>query len=250
LAAGVVKSWRILLLAALGIALSGFFLAIMRPPGGQSSAPGQDLPWQVIASPDGATLTVFGLTLGQSTVRDAVDKLGRRYELGVFQNPEGRSSLEAYFRDTVVGGLNVRLVLAARLPEPMLDGLRGRAGAGKPTADGGRRYPVAEADTTLGLEAVVTGITYMPVIKFDAELVRKRFGEPAERIAAQDGTHWLYPALGLDLLLGSNGEALLQYVPPVEFERRLRAPLGQNRGNEEHDDATRSVRRDGPSDRA
>jgi hypothetical protein len=35
----------------------------------------------------------------------------------------------------------------------------------------------------------------------------------------------LYPALGLDLLLGDNGEALLQYVPPVEFEERLRSPL-------------------------
>ncbi|MDG4598212.1 MAG: hypothetical protein P9F75_21390 [Candidatus Contendobacter sp.] len=225
------KKGKILLLAALGVALSGFFLAIMRPPGGQSSTPGQDLPWQVTASPDGATLTVFGLTLGRSTVRDAVDKLGRRYELGVFQGKNGELSLEAYFRDAVVGGLNVRLVLAARLPEPMLEGLRGRAGAGKPTADGGRRYPVAEADTTLGLEAVVTAITYMPVVKFDADLVRKRFGEPAERIAAQDGAHWLYPAMGLDLLLGDNGEALLQYVPPAEFARRLRAPLNPRQGN-------------------
>jgi hypothetical protein len=225
------KNWKFLLLAVLGVALSVFFLAIMRPPGGRSSTPGQDLPWQATASPDGATLTVFGLTLGQSTVRDAVNKLGRRYELGVFQGKDGDLSLEAYFRDAVVGGLNVRLVLAVQLPEPVLGALRSHAGAGKPTADGGRRYPVAETDTEAGLEAVVTAITYLPVVKFDADLIRKRFGEPAERIAAKDGTHWLYPALGLDLLLGDNSEALLQYVPPPEFDRRLRAPLGQNRGN-------------------
>jgi hypothetical protein len=65
----------------------------------------------------------------------------------------------------------------------------------------------------------------MPVVKFDAELVRKRFGEPVERIAAESGAHWLYPALGLDLLLGDDGEALLQYVLPLEFEQRLWAPL-------------------------
>ncbi len=130
----------------------------------------------------------------------------------------------------MVGGLNVRLVLAATART-------GTGGAAKPrwswqpTADGGRRYAVAETDTEAGLEAVVTAITYLPVVKFDADLIRKRFGEPAERIAAKDGTHWLYPALGLDLLLGDNSEALLQYVPPPEFERRLRAPLGQNRGN-------------------
>ena len=228
----MVKHWKILLLAALGIALGGFFLAIMRPPGGQSATPGPDLPWQVAASPDGATLTVFGLTLGQSTVRDAVNKLGRRYELGVFQNPAGRLSLEAYFRDTVVGGLNVQMVLATYLPEEMLNALQTHAGPGKPTADGSRRYPVAEADTPVALDAVVTAITYMPVVKFDADLIRKRFGEPVERIGVKDGTHWLYPALGLDLLLGDQGEALLQYVPPVEFEQRLRAPLSQNRGNE------------------
>ena len=228
MAAGGVKHWKTLLLAASGLALSVFFLAIMRPPGGQSSAPGHDLPWQVVSSPDGATLTVFGLTLGQSTVQDAVNKLGRRYELGVFQNPDGRLNLEAYFRDAVVGGLNVQMVLTAYLSEDMLNALRTHAGAGKPTAGGSRRYAVAEADIPVALEAVVTAITYMPVVKFDAELVRQRFGEPAEKVAAKDRTHWLYPALGLDLLLGDDGQALLQYVPPAEFEQRLQAPLNRN----------------------
>ncbi len=221
----MIKRWKVLLLAALGIVLTGFFLAIMRPPGGQSSTPGQDLPWQIAVGPDGTTSTVFGLTVGESALRDAVTKLGRRYELGLFEGREGRLSLEAYFRDAVVGGLNVRLVLAVRLPETALAALKTHVGEGKPTASGIRRYPVAEADHDLAMQGVVAAITYLPVVKFDAELVRQRFGEPAERIAAEGGAHWLYPALGLDLLLGDNGEALLQYAPPVEFDERLRAPL-------------------------
>ena len=48
---------------------------------------------------------MFGLTLGESTVRDAANELGRRYELGLFQDQADRLSLEAYFRDAVVGGL-------------------------------------------------------------------------------------------------------------------------------------------------
>ncbi len=219
------KPWKILLLAALGVVMSGFFLALIRPPGVQPSAPGQDLPWQIDQSADGATISVFGLTLGESTVRDAVTKLGRRYALAVFQNPAGELSLEAYFRDAVVGGLNARLVLSARLPEPVLAAFKTHAGRGQPTADSGRRYAVVAADQKLALDAVVTAITYMPVVRFDADLVRGRFGEPTERITAQDGAHWLYPTLGLDLLLGDNGEALLQYVPPSEFDSRLRAPL-------------------------
>ena len=108
-----------------------------------------------------------------------------------------------------------------------MNALRTHAGEGQRTAEGGRRYPVAEADTEQGLEARVTAITYMPVARFDADLVRQRFGEPAERLATRDGAHWLYPPLGLDVLLGDNGEALLQYVPPPDFEQRLRAPLHQ-----------------------
>lgn len=220
------KRWRFWLPAGLGvIAMSVFFLAVMRPPGGEASKMGQDLPWQITPSQDGATVTVFGLTLGSSTVRDAVAKWGRRYELALFVDKDQQLSLETYFRDAVVGGLNVRLVLSAHLPDVQLAALRAQAGPGQPSAEGGRRYPVSEADQTLGLQAVVMAITYLPVVKFDADLVRKRFGEPAERIPVQDGTHWLYPSWGLDLLLGDNGGALLQYVRPPEFEQRLRAPL-------------------------
>ncbi|MBK8962260.1 MAG: hypothetical protein IPM75_04090 [Candidatus Competibacteraceae bacterium] len=220
------KAWKIGLVAGAGVVvMSVFFLAIMRPPGARSGAPAEDLPWRITRGQNGATITVFGLTLGESTVRDAVAKWGRRYELGLFQNPAGRLSLEAYFRDAVVGGLNARLVASARLPEETLQAIRARAGTGAPTVEGGRRYAVSESDQALGLGATITAITYMPVVKFDAELVRERFGEPAEQLKAKDGAHWLYPERGLDLLLGDDGEALLQYVPPPEFERRLRAPL-------------------------
>ena len=219
------RRWIILLLVVLGVALTGFFLSIMRPPGSQSSAPGQDLPWQISVGPGGATSTVFGLTLGESSLREAVVKLGRRYELGLFEDRDGQLSLEAYFRDALLGGLNVRLVLAVDVPEATLAALKTHGGEGKPTASGMRRYPVAEIDHDLAMQGVIAALTYLPVVKFDADLVRQRFGEPAERIAAEGGAHWLYPALGLDVLLGDNGEALLQYVPPADFAARLRAPL-------------------------
>jgi hypothetical protein len=213
-------------LAGLGVAaMSALFLAVMRPPGGQPSHHRQDMPWQIARSQDGATIAVFGLTLGESAVRDAVNKLGRRHEFGLFQDRQDRWSLEVYFRDAVVGGLNARLVLSARLPEPMMNAIRTHAGDGQPSAEGGRRYPVAGVDADLALNATIAAIAYIPVVKFDADLVRKRFGEPAEQVKIKGGAHWLYPASGLDLLLGDNGEALLQYVPPPEFEQRLRAPL-------------------------
>lgn len=219
------KRWIAVGLAVLSIGLSVFFLAIMRPPGGQTSAPGQDRPWQISRAPDGATISVFGLTLGQSTVRDAVAKFGRRYEFGLFESKDGQLGLEVYFRDAVIGGLSARLVLAARLPAATLNAIRAQVGKGKPTADGGRRYTLSEADDAQALTATITAITYVPAVDYDADLVRQRFGEPSERLKGNDGIHWLYPQQGLDLLLGDNGQALLQYVPPPEFDARLRMPL-------------------------
>ncbi|MEZ5574136.1 MAG: hypothetical protein R3F44_00250 [Candidatus Competibacteraceae bacterium] len=78
----------------------------------------------------------------------------------------------------------------------------------------------------------MTAITFLPVVKFDADLVRKRFGEPAERLPVQDGMHWLYLSLGLDLVARRQWRALLQYVPPATFEQRLRTPL-RDRESEE-----------------
>lgn len=222
------KHWKVLLFAVLIAALSGWFVAIMRPPGAKTAAPGLDMPWQISRSQDGGTITVFGLTLGQSTVRDAVNQLGRRYELGLFEDQARRLSLEVYFREAVVGGLNARLAMTVHLPNETLIALKTHAGNGKPVAEGGRRYPIAEPDHELAVGAVLTGITFMPVVKFDAGLVQKRFGEPAERLTGKDGVHWLYPAMGLDVLLGANGEAVLQYAPPPEFESRLHAPLRRN----------------------
>ena len=217
--------WRLLGLVALGLALSGFFVVIMRPPGAQPSTLGQALPWQAVASPDGATLTVFGLTVGQSTLGDAVAILGRRYDLAVFADSAGALTLEAYFRDVLIGGLNARMVLTGQLPSDQLEALRRPAGAGQALAEGGHRYPISEADTPAGLLAVITAIVWVPVARFDAALIQKHFGQPTERLQRQEGTHWLYPALGLDLLLNAQGQTVLQYVPPVEFARRLRAPL-------------------------
>ena len=53
------KRWKLWLLLALSVGMSVFFLAIMRPPGGQSSALGQDRPWQISQVADGATISVL-----------------------------------------------------------------------------------------------------------------------------------------------------------------------------------------------
>ena len=57
-------------------------------------------------------------------------------------------------------------------------------------------------------------------------MLSARFGAPAERIAGdQRLEHWLYPALGLAVVLDAEGREVLQYTAPSDFSRRLAAPL-------------------------
>jgi hypothetical protein len=214
---------KALLMLAAVIGLAYFFLPVMRPPADEPSLRGQDMPWRIVPTGDGS-ITVFGLTLGQSTLNDAVVKLGRRYELGLFRAPGGPIALEAYFRDTVVGGLNAKLVVTGDLDQETLAAMLERGPPGKNLPDGTEKRPLSEADTATALTAPIGSITFAPYVQLDEALVLKRFGQPDERIQVEGDTHWLYAQSGLDLIIDPRGRGILQYLPPRDFQR-LRAPL-------------------------
>ncbi|MEZ5574135.1 MAG: hypothetical protein R3F44_00245 [Candidatus Competibacteraceae bacterium] len=83
------KNWKVLLLVAAGVAMSGFFrrscaCPVVNPPRPDGICPGR---WRLART--ARTRPYLGLTLGQSTLRDAVGKLGRRYEIGIFRSGIG-----------------------------------------------------------------------------------------------------------------------------------------------------------------
>jgi hypothetical protein len=97
---------------------------------------------------------------------------------------------------------------------------------GIPQESGTRQHALTEAAIEdLGASALV-GVSYIPDAQLSAEVLQARFGEPAERLAEGDRLqHWLYPALGLAVVLDAKGREVLQYVAPAEFEARLATPL-------------------------
>ncbi len=213
----------LILIFAASLMLAYAMLPVFQP-GSDSSRPNADMPWQITPTADGS-ITVFGLTLGESTLADAVSKLGYRYDLGLFREADGRVSLEAYFKDALLGGMNARLVLGlAVAPEPAREMLA-RSGNGKSRDGGVEQFPVAEADVPGALATPIESLTYVPYFKLPPDLALEHFGHPAERLVTGDeSTHWLYPDRGLDLVLGPDGQAILQYAPPRDFDR-LREPL-------------------------
>jgi hypothetical protein len=191
----------------------------------ESPPPAPDtLPWQIRVE-DGRS-RVFGITLGETSLREAVGVLGKRYELAMFGLPEAAPVLEVFYREVSLSGLTGKLILTLDMPEEMLHAMRGRSPDDRILNQGReRRWQVADEDLEAVMAATVRTISYIPRVNLEEAVAAARFGEPARRIAAADGgMHWLYPALGLDLLLDPDGRELLQYVSPAEFDR-LTGPL-------------------------
>ena len=72
-------------------------------------------------------------------------------------------------------------------------------------------------------------MTYLPSINLQADLIEKRFGQPANKItdAVGGAEHWLYPDTGVDIALHAEQKEVIQYVMPADFNK-LQQPLIDN----------------------
>jgi hypothetical protein len=203
----------------------GLLLLLFSACTGERDQPKEDIyPWQITVQADGK-LRVFGITLKQSRLVDATKVLGSNYELGLFETENQPLSLEAYFNEVTLGGISGKFILTLEASQAELVALRDQAVKRKVLESGARRYTVTHADKMRLAEKTITSLGYIPYINLDEEIIKSRFGEPAERIAIdQKRQHLLFPELGLDLLLDEKGKELLQYVDPAEFGK-LRRPL-------------------------
>jgi len=210
---------RVLLVVGLLLAVA---LVLHRP---QPPAEMRGLPWQIELPGDG-TSRVFDIHLGVDDVGAVLDRLGQDAQLAIIARPGEAGALEIYYPRFQAGPLSGRLIVSAALPEETLEALKRHAPRRKPQESGAVRYWLADEDLATVRAAPVTGVGFIPAAQLDEALAVARFGEPDERITESEGvTHWLYPRLGLDLVMDAGGRELLQYVPPRDFAARLRAPL-------------------------
>ena len=171
------------------------------------------LPWQIERLPGGDT-RVFGITPGQSTLGDAIEQMGDDLDLAIIAPPHEAGTLEAYYSHYSAGPITGRLILVLDVAADTLRELRARG-----YQDGGtRRYHLHPDDLAVAYAAPVRVITFLPSLNLDEAIVQARFGAPAEVMQVDDRQqHWLYPALGLDLVLNADGKDLLQYLSPGAF---------------------------------
>jgi hypothetical protein len=230
----MMKSPFLIALAAGAVSLLIAFVPVLRhmlappaastPAGTATSFDGA--PWQIDRSQPGR-IRVLGLSLPGSTLAETRSRWGEDLKLALMGPRDGPVVLEGYLERFEAGGVGGRLLLAfdRGAQAELLDRWRDRL-PGTPLEGGGRQHRLtAAAAAELGGLALV-GLSFIPQAQLDAEVLGARFGAPAQRIGSEDRLeHWLYPALGLAVVLDAQGKDVLQYVAPGDFESRLAAPL-------------------------
>ncbi len=199
--------------------------AAMLIPGGRAPEQQPRLPWMINIDPQG-TLSVFGITLGHSTLREAREQLLSQGKENLFLAPDGRYHIEVYFQRLFLSGLKADLVLTLAVSEESARAMYDRGARISNLGSGTRKVELSDEDRRALTQLPIHTITYIPAADLDAELLASRFGEPARRLSEpeSDIVHWLYPERGLDIALNPNGKEVFQYITPREFEK-IQKPL-------------------------
>ena len=198
-------------LILIGIAAAG--LVYIKQDRPENNSPVTGLPWQIDQLANGDT-RVFGITLGRTTLAEAIELLGNDMDLGIIAAPEEDGTLEAYFSHFASGPITGKLMLVMDVTPAALSTMRKRAYQDRGT----RRHRLHPGDLSTAYQSPVRAINFIPSYNLDADIAHARFGTPAEIIRVNEQQqHLLYPDKGLDVILSTDGREILQYLSPGEF---------------------------------
>lgn len=204
----------------LGITLIALALAILLP-GGRTLDEHPRLPWLIEV--DGAGYpSVFGITIGRSTLQQARDNFQQRGETNLFVSPAQVYAVETFFQNLYLSGIKADMVVTLDLDQRELEQMYQRGLRISQLESGAKKVRLSQPDMQSLATARIGHITYLPASELDAELVASRFGEPQRRITESSGiSHWLYPAKGLDIALNPDGREVFQYLLPNRFDQAI-----------------------------
>lgn len=182
----------------------------------ERSATQHGLPWQVELS-DGNS-RVFGITLGSSTLADAIAVINLDYELAILAKYRQTGALELFYRHFKARQLQGKLILVVDADDALLASLKTEAISGEMLDNGTEKYLLSEQQFLSAQQLPIRSITLATTARLNQEMIEQRFGAAKLTVATSEHvTHYLYPELGLDILVDDKGSDLLQYVAPRNF---------------------------------
>ncbi|MDJ0833787.1 MAG: hypothetical protein QNJ69_09720 [Gammaproteobacteria bacterium] len=181
-----------------------------------------NLPWQINLD-DPEHSEVFGIELNKTTLEQARQHFGKLEGIGLYRDPEGHYSLEAYFGKVTLGPFSARIIANLAAPQAALEELTGHTVKRVKTDDGSLRWTLTEQKQAEQGLRQIQSLTYIPGYSgMDADFIEQRFGLPSRRKAIDETTElWFYPELGLRVMVDSEGKEMFEYTVPAQFEMIL-----------------------------
>ncbi len=179
------------------------------------------LPWNSYYD-DSGQLHALGLTLNQSSLKDAMDLYGKDVEVKIFSdaNKENKS-IEAYFPVMYIGSIKAALALKIDLTPEELEQAYNEGKSISRTPTGNQEIELYSSTIVKYFDHPLTSITLLPRKHLTTEAILKRFGEPDHKEVQSDQLpHWFFYKKGLEIILDNDGPEALQYVAKIK-ERQV-----------------------------
>jgi len=217
---------RKIIFSIIAVTLAALVLAIVLP-GGRSIEQNPRLPWIITLDESGFT-TVFGVTIGKSTLDQVRRNFQEQGVTNLFVSPDRKLAVETYFQSLYLNGIKADVVVTLDLQQSQLSAFYNRGLRISQLESGAKKVKLAEQDLESLAQGIVGHITYIPSADLEEDLILSRFGEPTRRIAEPSGiVHWLYRQKGMDIAVNPQGKEVFQYISLSRFDELIAPLLGR-----------------------
>lgn len=212
--------------------LVGFCALLLLSACGKSDPQAVDnLPWDISKTEQGTT-RVFHVELGKTTLRQAIELWHSFPELAVMQSRTNEFSLEAYFGKQRLGLFEAKLVAELVADQATLEKFSTEHIKREPQASGAWRLSVSESNVKRANDFLIKYLIYIPVVNYEPEVLRARFGEGAEIVKLTETVDaWFYADQHLAMLIDAKGGDMFYYSSLQDFpqlkEKILKLPAEQ-----------------------
>ncbi|MCF6236808.1 MAG: hypothetical protein L3J70_10635 [Gammaproteobacteria bacterium] len=176
--------------------------------------------WNATVNEQGQ-LSVLGVTIDQTTLKEATKILNSHSEQALFISPKNSDKkpvIEAFFPKMPDGS---KMILNLAASDELIEKIINSAYSPMAFPSGNIKFKIAEEHMQAIETLKVSSMTAIPRIKITQKMLINQFGSPEQQVLDGDIMHNLYPQIGLDAILDQSGEVMLQFVAPDSFQKIL-----------------------------
>ena len=174
----------------------------------------QAMPWQSYVNDQGETV-VFDLTMGKSTLTDAMRLFGTEVEASLFEEDNNKKDLEVFFSSTKVGAISAKVILNLDLNNQQFAYLNNNIKETEALSIDTKKISFNQAGESSMFALTINSLTFIPRADLSADTLIGLFKKPARVDLVEPGIeYWYYPSKGLRIIVDTENKEILEFYTP------------------------------------